>query len=179
MVFGYYCWLIGKICYLTNYYTYRSAWQKAVGAHGSVFVSGANSLKASLAVLAYASILTDTVLSLLASMGYINIVSRTTCLLLITLFCLVPLCLLKNIKVLAPFSLIGTGGIVLTTIAMFIRWYDGSYQIGGKYYADLQPQYQPYFGSINNSLSADILPYVCMVYEVRFYYKLQYYNHVG
>lgn len=53
--------------------------------------------------------------------------SRTTVLLLITVFALLPLCLLKNLKALAPFSVLGSLGIVLTAAAMGVRFFDGTY----------------------------------------------------
>ena len=88
-------------------------------------VSIANALKAALADLAYASILSDTLKSLFLAMGLH--VPRTACLLLITLGAILPLCLLKNLHVLAPFSIIGTTGIVVTAASMAIRYLDGSY----------------------------------------------------
>eukprot|EP00980_Cylindrotheca_fusiformis_P011013 scaffold2533_cov137-Cylindrotheca_fusiformis.AAC.1 len=60
-IFGYFCWLIGKICQITDRRTYRGIWQETVGYRGSVAVSIFNGLKAALANLAYATILADTV----------------------------------------------------------------------------------------------------------------------
>lgn len=161
--FGYYCWLIAKVCQLTGRHTYRGIWQETVGHRGSMAVSVANALKAALADLAYASILSDTLCSLFAAVGLR--VPRDACLLLITAFGILPLCLLKDLHVLAPFSVVGTGGVVFTAAAMAYRYFDGSYQPGGRYYDDIQPAYQPHFGSTDRSWTTAMLPFVCMVYE--------------
>lgn len=164
-IFGYFCWLIAKVCDMTRRTTYRGIWQDTVGNRGSMTVSIVNGLKAGLANLAYTCILTDTTMSLFLSAGY-N-VSRGACLLFVTFCFILPLCLLKNLHVLAPFSVLGTSGIVFTAVAMFVRYQDGSYQDGGKYFKDIDSSLQPMFGSVNNAWSTSILPFVCMSYEVR------------
>lgn len=164
-IFGYFCWLIAKVCQLTGRTTYRGIWEETVGHQGSLAVSVANALKAAMADLAYATILSDTLKSLLQSIGFD--VARVTCLLVITLGAILPLCLLKNLQVLAPFSIVGTSGVVFTAGSMLIRYLDGSYAPGGKFHDDILPMYQPNFGSTNDSLSTAMLPFVCMVYEVR------------
>jgi len=166
VIFGYFCWLIAKVCSLTGRTTYRGIWQETVGYQGSMAVSIVNGLKASLADLAYTTILSDTAKSLLLSAGYD--VPRGVCLLVVTLVFILPLCMLKNLHVLAPFSVLGTAGVIFTTVVMFIRYWDGSYEPGGKYFEDIDVSKQPSFGTINNAWSTGILPFVCMAYEVRF-----------
>ena len=160
-IFGYFCWLIGKVCHITERTTYRGIWQETVGYRGSLAVSIFNGLKAALANLAYAAILADTVRSLLLSAGID--MSRGLCLILVTIVAILPLCMLKSLHRLAPFSVLGTAGVIFTALAMAIRYYDGSYQPGGKYYEDLHPSLQPVFGTTNEAWSPGILPFVCMV----------------
>jgi hypothetical protein len=169
-IFGYFCWLIGKICHLTGRSTYRGIWQETVGHQGSMAVSVFNGLKAALADLAYASILSDTSMALLQSMGLQ--VSRVACLWMVTLFLILPLCLMKNLNVLAPFSALGTSGIIVTALAMPVRYLDGSYLPGGRYYDDIDPSLRPLFGTTNHAWSTSILPFVCMTYEVGTYVVL-------
>ena len=45
ILFGYFCWLIAKICEITKRSTYRGIWQDTVGHKGSLAVSIANALK--------------------------------------------------------------------------------------------------------------------------------------
>lgn len=178
-VFGYFCFLIAKVCEMTGRTTYRGIWQETMGPRGAVAVSMANALKAAMANLAYATILSDTLNSLFASMGIQ--VSRIVCLLLVTLFAIVPLCMLKNLHVLAPFSVLGTAGIIFTTASMAFRYLDGSYLPGGYYFDDIGPSFQPEFGTTNGAWTTGILPFVCMTYEsyvmhynsARFYTELK------
>jgi hypothetical protein len=187
IIFGYYCYLLGgQLSILTgHHYTYRSIWDHAVGhnIYASFMVSFMTFTKAFLAIIANASILTDTCRTLFQSfvvlsstnhplLLYFASLSRTEVLIFITLTTLTPLCFIKNIQLLAPFSVLGTIGIICTTIAMFIRYSDGTYREGGIYYNDLMihaPQYVPNFNNTKyNAWTIDVLPYVCMVYEVRF-----------
>jgi Transmembrane amino acid transporter protein len=166
-IFGYFCWLIAKICHWTGRTTYRGCWQDTVGHSGSMLVSIINGLKATGANLAYATILADTTSTLLLSAGIQHDLPRNTCLLLVTGLFVLPLCLLKNLAVLAPFSLLGTFGIILTAVAMAVRYFDGSYAPGGQYHDHIDVSLRPSFGTTNNTWSLEILPFVCMVYEVR------------
>jgi len=161
-IFGYFCFLIAKLCDMTGRQTYRGLWQDTYGYKGSMAVSIANVLKAVLADLAYASILTDTLSSLFEAVNRWDIeIPRTACLLLVTVFGILPLCLLKNLHVLAPFSVVGTSGIAFTAMSMMIRYFDGSYLPEGQYYNDIQPQYRPSFGNTNRSWTHAVLPFVC------------------
>ena len=132
-----------------------------------MLVSIINGLKATGANLAYATILADTTSTLLLSAGIQHDLPRNTCLLLVTGLFVLPLCLLKNLAVLAPFSLLGTFGIILTAVAMAVRYFDGSYAPGGQYHDHIDVSLRPIFGTKNNTWSLEILPFVCMVYEVR------------
>jgi hypothetical protein len=169
-IFGYYCFLVARICRITGCATYREMWAATVGETGAMAVPLANALKAGLGNLAYESILSQTLKSLLESIGVQW--SRLTCLFVVTLFAILPLCLLKNLNVLAPFSILGTTGILFTCAAMGYRYFDGSYQPGGSYYDDVDPVLQPSFGNRNTELSTDVLPFVCMLFEVRRYLGL-------
>jgi len=178
-IFGYFCFLIAKVCDMTGCTTYRGIWQETMGSRGGTAISVANALKAALADLAYASILADTLRSLLASVGFE--IARSICLVAITIVAILPMCLLKNLHVLAPFSVVGTAGVFLTAAAMAVRYFDGSYLEGGKYHEDIDTNLRPSFGTRNNAWSLAILPFVCMTYEAyvmhynsaRFYTELK------
>lgn len=179
ILFGYFCWLIGKICVLTKRSTYRGIWQDTVGHSGALAVSIANALKAGMTDLACSTILADSTMLLLKSLNLE--VPRYVCLLLITGLGILPLCQLPNLAVLAPYSVVGTAGMVLTTVVMAVRYWDGSYQPGGQYYEDVPVYYRPSFGTRDGSWSISVLPFVCMVFEAyvmaynspRFYTELK------
>jgi hypothetical protein len=88
-------------------------------------------------------ILADTGKALAETAGVLT--TRTTALLSITSFVLLPLCWLKNLSSLAPFSLIGSLGMVYTALAMGIRYFTKAYAVpGGKFL--VEKQFQPAFG---------------------------------
>lgn len=91
--------------------------------------------------------------------------SRVTCLLVITVVALVPLCLMKDLDALAPFSALGVASVGVAMISMIIRCFDGTYQPGGVYYDDIATEYQPSFGHETHQWSLMILPYVCMIFQ--------------
>ena len=126
-------------------------------------VSVVNTLNPAFGNLAYSAVLSQTFVSLFQTfLGWQ--VNRVESLLMITVTLLLPLCWLKNLNALAPFSAFGTLGIFLTAAAMLYRYWDGSYLPGGKFYNDIDPQYQPEFGT--HHAPAKMLPYMCMVLEV-------------
>lgn len=78
-------------------------------------------------------ILADTIKNLLASVGVAA--TRTQSLMGVTGFVLLPLCLMKNLASLAPFSLVGIIGMLYTALVMGIRYFGGAYAPGGKFIA--------------------------------------------
>ncbi len=133
--------------------------------------------KTCFAVLSYSMILADTIRALLMTAGVET--TRTLALLGITSTTLLPLCLLKSLSSLAPFSLLGIGGMFYTSIAMAIRYFGGAYKLGvpavkgskaaavpaGKYLADVAANYQPKFGDLGASaaLSPNVFILICML----------------
>jgi hypothetical protein len=53
------------------------------------------------------------------------------CLLIVTMVGILPLCLLKTLKVLAPFSAVGVAAVLCALAVMIICYLDGSYQPRG------------------------------------------------
>jgi len=139
--------LIGRVCAYTGSSSYREAWAKSVGENTSIIPALSCTLKTLSATTGYSMILADTSKSLLATIG-INL-SRSTSLLSITTIGLLPLCLLKNLSSLAPFSLVGILGMVYTAIAMAIRLYTKAYASpGGIFLADIPAAMTPTFGTM-------------------------------
>jgi amino acid permease len=102
--------------------------------------------------------------SLLESV-HINL-GRADCLLLISIFGLLPLCLMKDIDALAPFSALGVASVGVAMLSMIMRCLDGrTYAPGGIYYDDIATIYQPSFGNETHQWSTMMLPYICMVVQ--------------
>mmetsp|Transcript_4081 Transcript_4081/g.8434 ORF Transcript_4081/g.8434 Transcript_4081/m.8434 type:complete len:350 (+) Transcript_4081:138-1187(+) len=139
VIFGYYFILLGRICKMTMAASYREAWDRSAGTRCdlmrnlSFLVPLSVILMAGLGNVAYSMILADTVKSLAERFGYHF--SRTASLMTLTVFVLLPLCMVKKLSVLAPFSAVGTAGMVFTLVVMAVRCFDGSYnpQQGGRY----------------------------------------------
>uniref|UniRef100_A0A7S4JMK3 Amino acid transporter transmembrane domain-containing protein n=2 Tax=Odontella aurita TaxID=265563 RepID=A0A7S4JMK3_9STRA len=82
-------------------------------------------------------------------------VSRSNSLLIVTTFCLLPLCLLKNLAALAPFSLAGIVAMLFAGCVMAARYLGGGYALGsgegleagGRFLADVAEEFVPKFGS--------------------------------
>jgi len=127
--------LIGRVCAETNAKSYREAWDKTVGTSSSWITAFSSTFSCLGANLAYSMILADTFQNLLSTVGVS--LTRTQTLFGVTLFILTPLCLLKDLSSLAPFSLLGIMGMAYTAIAMAVRYFDGSYAVpAGKFLAD-------------------------------------------
>lgn len=159
--------LIGRVCSYTGGQSYRDAWSKSVGDSTSWIPAVTCTFLTCFAVLSYSMILADTTRALLMTAGVEA--TRNVALLGITVTTLLPLCLLKNLSSLAPFSLLGIVGMLGTTIAMAIRYLGGAYKLGvptaGKYVADVAANYQPKFGDLGASaaLSPNVFILISML----------------
>ena len=158
--FGFY--LIGKVCAYTGAQSFREAWAKSVGEGSSWIPAWTVTFKTFFACLAFSMVLADTFASIVGS-------ARNDTLLTITGFVLLPLCLKKDLKSLAPFSLLGVIGMAYTTLAMTVRFFDGSYAIGaesqGKFIESIESFLRPKFGNagMESVFSPNALMLVCML----------------
>ena len=166
---GYGFALIGKVCAYTGATTYREAWANSVGESTSWIPAWSATLKTSMACLAFSMVLGDTFSSLLGT-------ARTPTLVGMTALILLPLCLMKNLKSLAPFSLLGVMGMAYTALAMTVRWLDGSYAMtntiegvhtaSGKLVGDVAESLRPAFGTVGgfqSVLNPSSLILLCML----------------
>jgi amino acid permease len=120
---GYGFSIIGKVCSYTSATSYREAWMKSIHPSTSWIPALSSTSKTFLTCIAISMVLTDTFVTLLT----IPTTARTYTLLSMTGLILIPLCWMKNLASLSPFSLLGIMGMIYTAIAMTIRYFDGSY----------------------------------------------------
>ena len=160
---GYGFSLIGRVCAYTKASSYREAWEKSINKETSIIPAASCTFKTALATTAYSMILADTFRAIFATVG-LNL-TRTNTLLGVTSVILLPLCLLKNLAALAPFSLLGIIGMVYTAFAMGVRFFGGAYAPGGAFLASVAPSLQPAFGNIGaaGALSPNSFILVCML----------------
>lgn len=153
--------LIARVCRDTNTNSYSDAWDVAVGKRSSFIIAFSCFIDCWFGNLSYSMILADTMVNLLASVGIVA--TRTQSLLGVTGIVLLPLCLMKNLSSLAPFSLIGICGMLYTTFAMAMRYFGGAYATGGKFLETALTA--PIFGSngAKAALSAKALILTCML----------------
>ena len=159
---GYGFSLIGRVCSYTGGKSYPDAWAKSVSEETSWIPAVSATFKTIGAVLAYSMILADTGTALAETAGFAT--TRTAALLGITSFILLPLCWLKNLASLAPFSLIGSLGMVYTALAMGMRYFSKSYALtGGKF--QVAKALSPSFGSKGASsvLTPNAFILICML----------------
>jgi len=153
-------------CFFPTAKSYREAWEKTINKETSIIPAAACTFKTTAAILAYSMILADTFRALLATVGLD--ITRTNTLLSVTSLILFPLCLLKNLSSLAPFSLLGVAGMGYTTLAMSIRYFGGDYSLTSSttnFLADLTPDLRPFFGNIGAQgvLSPSAFILICML----------------
>lgn len=138
--------LIGRCCAYTKTSSYRDAWSATVSERSSWLPATAVTFKTICASLAYSMILGDTFVSLFSTAGMAA--SKVPVTLGLTGAVLLPLCLMKNLSSLAPFSLVGSLGMLYTAVAMMIRFFGKAYTVSGKFGKDLSPALRPSFGTL-------------------------------
>lgn len=161
---GYAFSLIGRVCAYTKTNSYKEAWEKTINEETSVIPAASCTLMTVFATLSYSMILADTFKALFSTVG-LNL-TRSNTLIGITSLILLPLCLLKNLASLAPFSLLGIIGMVYTAFAMGARYFGGAYAVpAGVFLPDVAPAFQPAFGDVGAAgvLSPNSFILICML----------------
>lgn len=156
--------LLGRLCAMTGATSYRGAWEKSVGQSTAWIPGSTVIIKTFFAVLAYSMVLGDTFSALFKTFGME--VSREKALVGLTITTLLPLCLLKDLSSLAPFSLAGIAGMLYTAVAMGIRFFDGSYKSADSDFAmDVAESLRPQIGTKGASavFSSNAFILICML----------------
>jgi amino acid permease len=156
--------LLGRLCAITGASSYQGAWEETVGSSTAWIPGSSCVVKTFFAILAYSMVLGDTFSALFETFGFK--VSREKALVGLTLTVLLPLCKLKDLSSLAPFSLAGIAGMLYTAVAMAIRFFDGSYSdpksgLAADVASSLRPSIGTKGGSAVFSSNAFIL--ICML----------------
>lgn len=158
---GYTFGLIGRVCQKSGTLSYSEAWDKTVGTSTSWLIAFSCFIDCFAGNLSYSMILADTTVNLLASTGVA--VGRTPALLGVTGLVLAPLCFVKNLAALSPFSLVGLGGMLYTTVAMGLRYFGSAYAKGGAFFESQLAT--PVFGAAGaaSAFSPKSLILMCML----------------
>lgn len=160
---AYYFSLMGKVCTWTNATTFSQAWERTMGTETSTLFASMISIKTLLSCISYSMIIGESFQSIAISAGMLDI-TQTDTLLAITGLALLPLCLMKDLSSLSPFSFAGILGFVYTGIAMTIRSLDGSYHLApidtiesGQYLIDIPDPFKPSFGTSGPEIQGIVL----------------------
>eukprot|EP00629_Pelagomonadales_sp_RCC1024_P006173 CAMPEP_0119260074 /NCGR_PEP_ID=MMETSP1329-20130426/633_1 /TAXON_ID=114041 /ORGANISM="Genus nov. species nov., Strain RCC1024" /LENGTH=457 /DNA_ID=CAMNT_0007259489 /DNA_START=45 /DNA_END=1418 /DNA_ORIENTATION=+ len=127
-----YCFaLVGRACEATGTNSYRTAWEASVGEGTGSLITGITSFKTLVGCISYCIIIGDTATALAASTALPALLKRRDVLLpLIGGGFLFPLSMLRDMKALAPASIIGLSGMLYTAGVCVWRALDGSYVVG-------------------------------------------------
>lgn len=161
----------GRLAHETQATNLGDMWESTMGGKSSWIISAGTFAFCFGVALVYALVIGDFLSSLAMSLG--NSIpaffsKRQFWILSVTLSTLYPLCNLKSLASLAPMSLVGVAGTLLTTIFMAIRCpaiVPGSpYSTAplGKYAASLAPSLAPKFGNFIKLMSPASLIIVSM-----------------
>ena len=151
-----YCFaLIARICDMNQVNTYKEVWDKRISPKTSWLVTNSCTFKTFFACLSYSIIIGDAVSSLLSNFPMLPplITNRSSVIVWMTTFILYPLCSLKTLDRLVPFSIAGLFGVFFTAAMMLKRFLDGSYLPGGKFFSMIPVENQPLFSSVAPSLT--------------------------
>ena len=78
--------------------------------------------------------------------------SRTNVIVGSALSVLLPLCLLKQLDALKYTSMLGLGGVLYCAFFVVLRFLDGSYRPGGKFFSLIDASLRPSFGTQKGSM---------------------------
>ncbi len=155
---GYSFSIIGRACEQHGVTSFQDVWAKSVDEKSAWMLSASITTMCFLACLAYSIIIGDS-FSALASTFQLPplLATRGNVIVALTVAILYPLCSLKSLAALSPFSLMGLGGTLYTALFMAIRVFDGSYAKGGRFFEKLSETARPVFGtkgpwSFNNNM---------------------------
>lgn len=138
---------IGQVCAKTGAKSYREAWSKTIGPRTSSIPALACLMVTLCTVVSCSIIFSSTLPDLLKSVGVST--SPAVALWTVTVTCLLPLCLMQELKKLAPFSKVGILGTVYTAAAMGVQYILKRYREPSALLQDLPfdalPRFEPTF----------------------------------
>ncbi|CAM9343192.1 unnamed protein product, partial [Chrysoparadoxa australica] len=142
-----YCFsLIGRSCAATKSDTIGEAWSRTIGDKSSWIPTATSISMCVAACIAFSVILGDIVTDLAVTFALPAIFTqRRVGLGLLASVALFPLCLLENLKPLQYTSVLGVGGTFYTAAVMALRYFDGSYAPGGRFYDLIAASARPRF----------------------------------
>lgn len=175
--------LVGRSVEATKSNSFKEAWSRTVGPSHAWIVDYAITALAFGVCIVYACFVGDTFTSLLKGAGLPEwLSSREASILGVTLTVLFPLTLLRDLSALQYSSYVGIGAVLYTVVFIALRWYDGSYAKGGRFFAAIPSYLRPRpaeFGQWKMSAGTSILfsmfstSYMAHTNAVKYYNELE------
>ena len=138
--------------------TIRETWSKLFGEKWAIIPDATIIFECMCAATSFAIIIGETFSSVATLCGArAALAAPNAWIVLLSLFVLLPLCLLRDLGSLAFGSILGTSGTVFTAGFMVLRALDGTYAPGGRFFGTLAAASQPRFGGPTNPLNVCIL----------------------
>eukprot|EP00536_Pseudo-nitzschia_multiseries_P001702 jgi/Psemu1/317678/estExt_fgenesh1_pm.C_220008 len=130
--------IIGEACELTGESNFKGLWKKTIGENTSYMVDTMIAIMCISSAVIYSGILGDVFTPLLKQAGFPDKWNgRTSNIVAITTFLLLPLSLIKDLSKLAFTSILGFTAILYTVLFLVIRAFDGSYRLpSGRFLQD-------------------------------------------
>eukprot|EP01038_Epipyxis_sp_PR26KG_P006856 gene6856-9390_t len=139
---------IGKICEKYNVRTFSDAWAKSVDPNSAKFISFIITFKTFFACLAYSIIIGDSFSQIFSSFGLPDaLTQRSNVIVGLSSLFIFPLCSLKKLDALKYTSILGLLGTLYCAAFVSLRYLDGSYIQGGKFFSQISPALQPSFNA--------------------------------
>ena len=128
--------------------TYRETWTKVFSEKTAVIPDLTVNFMTLVAGLAYSIILGDMFSGVAKLLGLPAVLTLPNVWIgLLSAVVLLPLSLMKDLSSLAVGSIVGTAGTVYTMLFIFLRLFDGSYALGGKFHTAIDATLRPSFAA--------------------------------
>jgi len=136
---GYSMYLISRTIEISGVKSYDRIWERCIGERSKWIPSLVLCIVCFGNALAYVCMVGDLISMCLPGFG-ISFLSRSSCIAILAVFPLLPLCMLKDLSALAPTSFLALLAVFWMIIMMIIRYVDGSYLPGGQYHGFPAPR---------------------------------------
>ena len=140
--------LIARVGSAVGSSTYRETWTKVFSEKTAVIPDLTVIFMTLVAGLAYSIILGDMFSGVAKLLGLPAVLTLPNVWIgLLSAVVLLPLSLMKDLSSLAVGSIVGTAGTVYTMLFIFLRLFDGSYALGGKFHTAIDATLRPSFAA--------------------------------
>lgn len=146
---------LGEMCDRNNALTFSELGEKVSGKGFAKLLTSSCVIKTFFSCLVYSLVICDSWTQILVGFGFDF--RREQVLLGMTLFVLLPLCLMEDLSILAYTSLLGSVGMIYTAGFMTVRLYDESYLPGGQFYDSVKEELHPNFQSAPGLFAVDFI----------------------